>query len=85
MKLKNLLIKEEDIKGRGWLYHGMGWGIVMFLLMAIVVPYLQGGSLECNRLVRQCIIWMIGGLLVGLMTKYIFLIFGDKKTDNIGH
>jgi len=85
MKLRNLLITEDNIKGNGWLYHGIGWGVFMFFLMAIVVPYLQEGSIECNRLVKQFIIWMMGGLLVGIITKYIFLIFGDKKTDHIGH
>jgi catechol 2,3-dioxygenase-like lactoylglutathione lyase family enzyme len=66
--------QREDYTKRNWLKTGIGFGIMMFILLQIVVPLLKKIPLTMESLSAGFGIAMLAGLLYGL-TLYFFYKF----------
>lgn len=73
-----MFVKQDDFEGKGWIYHGLGLGIFLFLMIAVLMPLFSGEPRNGN-LLTQFIICMVGGLVYGIVTKYVMRLFASKK------
>jgi hypothetical protein len=76
-------VKEDndnfDFEGKNWIYQGLGFGIIMFVMMGILFPILDESISYSNSkysLVMLFIIYIIGGLIYGIAVKYVLRFIG---------
>jgi len=74
------LIYTEPTKTQ-WLLVGLLFGLFMYVFMEVLLPFTQGENITQKRLLIGIPIWLIGGLLFGLMTKCI----NRRKKENLTH
>ncbi len=77
----NLNSVTNPFDGKGWLYQGLGWGVLMFFLMTFLVPLFSADSIELHSVLIAIPTWIIGGLTFGFTMK---LIFGSRNTKHSG-
>jgi len=67
-----------DFEGKNWIYQGLGFGILMFFIMVILLPILDEDTLYSNSKyskVKLFLFYIIGGLIYGISLKYILRFF----------
>jgi hypothetical protein len=64
-----------------WLLRGLGWAIFMYLFNAGLMPIAMGDQLESWRLLLGIPVWLIGGFLFAILTRY-FTIRSERKKGN---
>ncbi len=52
-----------------WIKTGLTWGVLMFLIMSIIYPYVTGQGITWKTIVLGIVIWTIGGLVFGYSMK----------------
>ena len=53
-----------------WIKEGIAWGIIMFIMMMIIFPWIEGEEITLKRMLVGAFIWGAGGLFYGfLMSK----------------
>ena len=57
---------------------GLPWGVVMFLIMEVLIPWKGDGIFESDRLLTGALIWLLGGLAYGFTMTFVN---DPKKTD----
>lgn len=58
---KPIDISPPDIK---WWKMGLGWGITMYICMAIVFPLISGEDITHTKLLKAIPIWLVAGLFL---------------------
>jgi hypothetical protein len=51
--------------------HGLFWGVMMFLTMEIILPKIDHEPIVPGQLINGGVIWLVGGLIFGLIMKFI--------------
>lgn len=74
-------VKEADFAGHNWIFQAISYGILMFLLMAVIIPLCNKDSLTFSHLIKQFFIWMMGGVFYALFMKLFLRYFGNKKKE----
>ncbi|MFT7899556.1 hypothetical protein VBY74_06200 [Tenacibaculum ascidiaceicola] len=54
-----------------WIKEGVAWGIIMFIMMIIVFPWIEGEEITLKRVLVGGLIWGAGGLFYGLLMSKI--------------
>ncbi len=54
-----------------WILRGLIWGLLMFMGMAIAIPYAEGVPLHSGNVFVKFLIWMVGGLIYGYTFHWI--------------
>lgn len=54
-----------------WVYHGLAWGMFMFLGVSVIWPLMEKRELTALRLLPALAIWIVMGLAYGYLTKKI--------------
>lgn len=53
-----------------WIKEGIAWGVIMFIMMMIIFPWIEGEEITLKRMLVGVLIWGAGGLFYGfLMSK----------------
>lgn len=53
-----------------WIKEGIAWGVIMFIMMMIIFPWIEGEEITLKRMLVGAPIWGAGGLFYGfLMSK----------------
>ena len=68
--------------GYGWVSQGLAWGLVMYILMAIMFPIFIGDGLTLKHALISIPLWGIGGLAFGYTLKLINNRSGMKPQPN---
>ena len=70
-------------KKHKWWHEGIGVGLIMFVIMGIIYPLIDGQKTTIQSFFIQFVVWLAGGLLYGfifgLITKRIVW---KKKMDS---
>lgn len=70
--------EKESFYVKYWYINGLGWGVMMFLVMELLLPYHKDG-IDTENLFLILLGWMGGGLLFGLFNRFIHT-YSEKKT-----
>jgi len=62
-----------------WVKEGLGWGVLMYMIMTIIYPLCIGQEITLKHLLIGAIMWPIGGLAYGYSMK---LFRGNEKPTN---
>jgi len=54
-----------------WWQEGLGFGILMFIIMGVLCPLIDGQEITKKSLLIGFIIWMLGGLIYGFIVGFI--------------
>lgn len=54
---------------KNWIKIGLFWGLLMFVLMTLVFPYLNKEEITTKSILLGSILWMSGGFLFGYLIK----------------
>ena len=63
-----------DFEGKNWIYQGLGFGILMFIIVVILLPILHEDTLYSNSkysIVKLFLFYIIGGLIYGITMKHV--------------
>jgi len=71
----------DPFNKENWLWTGLGWGAVMFVLMGIVFPYFDGDEITGRSLLIGVLIWAVAGLLFGNTMK----LMNSKHPSGLHH
>ncbi len=66
----------------GWWRSGLSWGMWMYLLMSVALPWIDEGRLSPRRLLIGVPMWMIAGLLYGGVTTLWNRASGKDNTQD---
>lgn len=70
---------------KNWLQSGLTFGGIMFLILGIIFPIIEGQALTIKVLAFDLIIWTIGGLAFGYTMKWYFGFVENKKKKSNPH
>ena len=63
-------MQNENVKSK-WILRGLSWGVFMFLVMAIAMPYAEGVQLNDGKLLVKLVFWLVAGLAYGFTVHLI--------------
>jgi len=66
---------EKLYRGKGWIRQGLGWALMMYLVLVIALPYFEGKPYSTKGLIISAVIWAVFGLGYGYSMKLYY----DKK------
>jgi len=66
----NLEYDHSMHKTKNWLLVGLIWGVLMYIIMSLVFPLLMDDEITTTLLLIGIPIWLIAGIVFGLMMKY---------------
>lgn len=69
-RFENFNIEEITHKNAPWLKIGIGWGGVMFILVTIIYPLIDGKEITLKMILIGIPIWTVAGLGFGYIMKY---------------
>jgi len=77
-RYKNLNLEDiqNPFQGRGWIIHGLYFGLFMAVFTAFIFPFIKGENLTIRNILFEIAVWTIGGLIFGYLMK---LFFGNTK------
>lgn len=67
-----MTIKKENFIKKQWVTTGIAWGIFMFFLIAIALPYFQNEPITLKNVLIGFPLWILGGLGYGFSMKKYF-------------
>ena len=73
---------EETYAYPKWIYHGLGWGAFMFVIMQLLIPFAQSEAITLKSLLIGVVIWSAGGLMWGYL-MHIFYGRSKIKPDDV--
>lgn len=59
-------------EGRRWIFHGLVWGILMFIMMGIFFPLAEKEAITLKSAGFDLALWLVAGLVYGLTMKGYF-------------
>lgn len=63
----------NHFEGKKWIYEGVGFGIIMYILNVFIFPYFfYKSEISLNESLIALPIWIIGGLGYGLTMRTYF-------------
>lgn len=63
--------KENRKKTPAWIITGLLWGLIMFLIMEIAMPFADGSQLVFENTITKLLFWVIGGLVYGYTVQLV--------------
>lgn len=54
-----------------WIKRGLIWGVFMFLIVALILPYYSQQEISKTTLVLRLILWIVGGLIFGYLMELL--------------
>ena len=67
-----MLIKKDYFIRKQWIYTGIGWGIFMFFLATITIPFFFKEPITWKKVLIEFPLWINGGLGYGYFMKKYF-------------
>ena len=61
--------KETFSKKNIWIYMGICWGIFMYFIMVVAIPYFRQELISRESILIGIPVWILGGLLYGYSMK----------------
>ena len=71
----------NSFDSQNWIQTGLTWGLIMFLLVSLLIPYLNGQEITAKTISIGLIIWIIGGLAFTYSLKLFLNKTGTKKVN----
>lgn len=62
-----------------WLRNGLLWGVMMYLVMTFVFPYLDGKEIPVKRMLINIPVWIVAGIGYGYAMKRYYLWAQKRK------
>jgi hypothetical protein len=59
-------------EGRRWIFHGLVWGLIMFVFMGIFLPIAEKEPITWKSASLDLALWLVSGLVYGLIMKSYF-------------
>jgi hypothetical protein len=59
-------------EGRRWIFHGLVWGLIMFMFMGIFMPMAEKEAITWPGALLSLVTWLASGLVYGLIMKAYF-------------
>ena len=75
----NLANQPNPYEGRGWIRQGLYWGLLMWIMMAVIFPLIDGSGITVKTLLIGIPVWAVGGLGFGYTMK---LIMGKSRASS---
>lgn len=71
-RFENLNLELDHSKNttKNWLIVGLIWGVLMYVVMTLRFPIVMDESITKKSILIGIPVWLIGGILFGLMMKY---------------
>lgn len=66
---------------RFWMAEAVGFGILMFLLMEVAFPLINGEGIDISGLGESFVRWLIGGFIYGVMMKLMMNTFFKRQQE----
>ncbi len=64
--------KSNPYAGSGWIYQGIIFAILLFVIMYILYPWITGDDITAKSLLVGAFSSMIGGLVYGAIMKWLY-------------
>ncbi len=79
-RYKNIDINRvHPFNKKSWVKEGLGWGIIMYFLMVIVLPFFSNEEITWAKVLIGLPVWLLAGLVWGYsMNKF----FASKNKNN---
>ncbi len=61
----------RPFEGWGWVKHGIGWALFMYVIMVFLFPLSDGSEISWKKSLVSIPIWLIAGLIYGYTLKLI--------------
>ncbi len=61
--------KDKVYTSKDWIKSGIFYGIGMFLITSIILPYVYGEEITSKTILVGIVSWTIGGFLFGFIMK----------------
>ncbi|HTO37506.1 MAG TPA: hypothetical protein VL021_03710 [Brumimicrobium sp.] len=71
---------EKLYRGKGWIRQGLGWALMMYLVLVIALPYFEGKPYSTKGLLIDAIVWVLLGLSYGYCMK-LYYAWQSKKQE----
>ncbi len=69
-------------EGYNWIYQGLGFGISMYVLVVFIFPLFEmDTTYTAQNKVEGLLIFIIGGLMYGLLMKYVLRLLQNDKAN----
>ena len=71
-RFENLDFKsaKNPYEGLGWVKHGLGFGLIMYIVMTLIYPLIINDPITLRRILLSIPLWTICGLLYGYIMKF---------------
>ncbi|TRX58433.1 hypothetical protein FNH22_13895 [Fulvivirga sp. M361] len=69
-RYSNLNLQPIEHKNVNWVKMGLGWGVIMFIIMSLFMPVLNGTDHSWTAILINFPIWVVGGLCFGYVMKW---------------
>jgi hypothetical protein len=66
-------------EGRRWIFHGLVWGLIMFVFMGIFLPMAEKETITWKSALLDLALWLVAGLVYGLTMKSYLGWQGKRK------
>jgi NhaP-type Na+/H+ and K+/H+ antiporter len=66
-------------EGKRWIFHGLVWGSIMFIILGIFVPLAEKEAITLKSAALDLALWLVAGLFYGLIMKSYFGWQSKKK------
>ena len=68
--------RKEDYQNKGWILQGLVFGVIMYVFMTFLSPFITNDTITLQRVLIGVPIWLIAGLTYGFAMKTL----AKKKT-----
>ena len=66
-------------EGKRWIFHGLVWGAIMFIILGIFVPLAEKEAITAKSAALDLVLWLMSGLVYGFIMKSYFGWQAKKK------
>lgn len=64
--------KPNPFEGRGWIAQGIGFAIILFVLMFLIYPWISGDEITLKSTLVGMLSSLVGGLAYGSIMKWLY-------------
>lgn len=69
---KKIIDDSKDPNIKYWYIHGLFFGLMMFLVMELLLPYYRDG-INKEGLLKAGMMWAVSGLIYGYISRFILI------------
>ena len=73
----------EEFQGKNWIFTGVTFGLIMFILAGLVIPFLFKEDIELKHLPILFVVWLVGGFMYSYTMKFFYKWYNGRKQNKI--